>query len=58
MGVYTDYDEKRDELKSRLSECIDLSRELLDENTWGYTSFSENYALELYIAIKKVRDSV
>jgi len=34
MSVRTTYDEKRDELKDLLIECLTLAREMLDENIW------------------------
>ena len=58
MGVYTIYDEKRDELRSQLNDCLELAREMLDESIWGYDEMKDGYALEVYMAIKKARDEV
>lgn len=58
MSVYTTYDEKRDELKEELTNCLELARKLLDENIWGYDDMSEDYAIEVYQAVKKARDTI
>lgn len=58
MGVYTTYDEKRDNLREKLDECVRMARELLDEDMWGYEEMIEDYALDLYQAIKKARKMV
>jgi len=58
MSVRTTYDEKRDELKDLLRECLTLARELLDENIWGYEEMKEDYATDLYVAVKKAKDLV
>ncbi|MCY9738178.1 hypothetical protein M5X17_31285 [Paenibacillus alvei] len=58
MGVYTTYDEKRDELKAKLNECVRLARELLDEDIWGYDEMKDDYAIDVYAAVKKARDKV
>ena len=48
----------RDKLYGMLTECVSLAREMLDEDIWGYNDMKDNYADELYLAIKKVRDMV
>lgn len=65
MGVRTTYDEKRDLLKKSLQECLEQARELLDENIWGYDEMREGYdemregyALDVYVAVKKAKDTV
>jgi hypothetical protein len=59
MGVYTDYDRKRDELRNMLNECLDLAREMLsDEDIWGYDEMHEDYAVDVFQTVKKARDSV
>lgn len=58
MGVITTYDEKREYLRSRLTECLSLAKELLDEDTWGYKDMKEDYAIDVYQAVKKARDAV
>lgn len=58
MSVHTIYDEKRDRLRDALTECVDMARELLDEGIWGYDEMREDYALDLYVAVKKTRDLV
>jgi len=58
VGVYTTYDEKRDELKRELTECLELARELLNENIWGYEEMKSGYAMDLYVAVKNARDAV
>jgi len=58
LSVYTTYDEKRDELKEELTNCLELARKLLDENIWGYDDMSEDYAIEVYQAVKKARDTI
>lgn len=58
MGVHTDYDEMRYRLRDNLSECLELAREMLRENTWGYDEMREDYAFDVYQAVKKARDAV
>jgi hypothetical protein len=58
MSVVTTYDEMRYELKDQLSKCLKLVKELLDEDIWGYQEMKEDYATNLYIAIKKAKDLV
>jgi len=58
MSVRTTYDEKRDELKDLLMECLTLAREMLDENIWGYEEMKSDYATDLYVAVKKAKDLV
>lgn len=58
MSVITAYDEKRDELRRSLTECLEHARELLDEGTWGYDDMRDGYAIEVYMAVRKARDTV
>jgi hypothetical protein len=58
MGVITTYDEKRDALRDRLNESLRLAKELLDEDTWGYENMKEDYAVDVYMAVRKARDAV
>ena len=58
MGVYTTYDEKRDELRRKLNECLSMARNLLNEDIWGHEDMREDYAIDVYQAVKKARDSV
>jgi hypothetical protein len=58
MGVYTTYDEKRDELRDQLAECLELARKLLKEDIWGYDEMREGYAFDVYKAVKDAKDSV
>lgn len=58
MSIQTTYDNMRDELRNKLVECLELSREMLNENIWGYDELSKDYALNIYSAIKKVKDEV
>ena len=59
MSVYTTYDFKRDELRDKLNECLRQAKELLmGEDIWGYEDMKEGYAEELYLLVKKARDSV
>ncbi|MBX4152404.1 hypothetical protein [Paenibacillus lautus] len=58
MGVVTTYDEMRNHLRSELSECLRLAKELLDEDTWGYDDMREDYAMDVYVAVKKARYAV
>ncbi|GAV11352.1 hypothetical protein [Paenibacillus sp. NAIST15-1] len=58
MSVRTTYDEKRDILKKTLQECLEQARELLDEDIWGYEEMREGYALDVYVAVKKAKDTV
>lgn len=58
MGVHTAYDEKRDYLREELNDCLKLAKELLDEDIWGYKDMRDDYAIEVYQAIKNARDSI
>jgi hypothetical protein len=58
MGVYTDYDQRRDNLREELNECLKLAKELLDEDIWGYNEMRTDYAIDVYQAVKKARDTV
>ena len=58
MSVITTYDEKRDELREALKYCVKLAKALLDEDLWGYDEMREDYALDVYTAVKKARDAV
>jgi hypothetical protein len=58
MGVVTSYDERRNELREKLSKCLELARDMLDERTWGYSDMKDDYAFDVYSAVKKARDSV
>jgi len=58
MSVITTYDEMRENLKNKLTECLDLAREMLDEDIWGYKDMKKGYALEVYLAVMRARDSV
>lgn len=56
--VHTQYDETRYEVREKLTECLDKARALLNENALGYNEMKPNYAIDLYVAIKNVRDMV
>jgi hypothetical protein len=58
MSVHTTYDEKRDNLRNELNECVKLAKELLNEDIWGYDEMRADYAIDIYQAVKKARDSV
>jgi len=58
MGVCTTYDEKRDQLREELTKCLKLAKELLDEDIWGYENMRDDYAIDVYTAVKKARDTV
>lgn len=58
MGVYTTYDERRDDLREKLNECLRMAKGLLDEDIWGYDEMNEDYSIELYQAVKRARDAV
>lgn len=58
MGVYTTYDEMRDDLREELNRCLIKAKRLMDEDTWGYENGSDEYAMKVYLAIKKARDSI
>lgn len=58
MGVYTDYDQKRDQLRDELNDCLKLAKELLNENIWGYSEMCGDYAIDVYKAIKNAIDAV
>ena len=59
MGVHTAYDEKRDELREKLKECVLLAKELvIGEDIWGYDQMRPDYAMGVYMAVKNARDKV
>lgn len=58
MGVYTDYDVRRDYLRNELNYCLELAKELLDETIWGFDEMREDYAIDVIQAIKKARNAV
>jgi len=58
MSVTTTYDENRNELRENLNICLELARKLLNEDTWGYTEMKNDYAINLYQAVKDARDAV
>ncbi|EPC8411080.1 hypothetical protein CN553_12015 [Bacillus cereus] len=59
MGVQTTYDEMRDRLRDELNDCLRLAKELMvGEDIWGYEDMREDYAVDVYQAIKKARDTV
>ncbi|MDD4000582.1 MAG: hypothetical protein PHX62_06795 [Bacilli bacterium] len=58
MSVRTTYDEKRDELRDQLAECLKLAKELLDEDIWGYDEMRSDYAIDVYKAVKTARDII
>jgi|GEM_PF-6841032 len=58
MSVITTYDEKRDRLRDELTDCLKLAKELLDEDIWGYDEMKDDYAMNVYTAVKKARDAV
>lgn len=59
MSVYTEYDRLRDELKIELGHCLEKAKELmLGTDIWGYDHMKEDYAEELYFAIKNLLKKV
>lgn len=58
MSVFTSYDIIRDNLRDKLTECLDIAKNLLDESVWGYEEMRKDYAIDVYKAIKNVRDEV
>lgn len=58
MGVVTSYDERRNELRDKLSKCLEMARDILDENIWGYSDMKDDYAFDVFTAVKKARDAV
>lgn len=59
MSVHTDYDAKRDQLRESLNECLDKARELVvGYDIWGYDQMSDDYALNVFLAIKTARDMI
>lgn len=58
MSVNTPHSDLREEIRDELSITLERARELLNENMWGYDETRDGYALEVYTAIKKVRDMI
>lgn len=56
--VETRYEEKRTKLKETLKNCLELSREMLNEDIGGYEDMPEDYSIELFVAIKNAKDAV
>lgn len=58
MGVHTTYDEMRDRLRDNLEDCLKQAKELVVTDVWGADQVRDDYALEVFQAVKKARDSV
>lgn len=58
MSVHTTYDDMRDNLRDKLSECLKMAKEMLDEDIWGYNEMRTDYATDVYVAVKKAKDMV
>lgn len=59
MSVQTGYDDKRDELKNKLDECVTLAKELVaGERIPGYHEIRSTYAADVYIAVRNARNMV
>lgn len=58
MGVNTPYDNLIENLHNKLSECLEIARQMLDEDIWGYHDRDIDYAITVYLAIKNARDKV
>lgn len=58
MSIHTSYDEIRDDLRNKLTECLEIARNLLDETIWGYEEMKKDYATDVYVAVKKARDEI
>ena len=59
MSVQTEYDDKRDSLREDLNECLKKAKELVvGEDIWGYAQMPEDYAIKVYLEIKRVRDMI
>lgn len=59
MGVVTTYDEMRDRVRDALTDCLSMVKtDLFDEHVWGYEDMRDDYAIDVYMAIKKARDAV
>jgi len=54
----TTYDEKRDALRDKLTECLKMAKEMFDEDIYGYKEMKDDYIINVYSAIKKARDTV
>jgi hypothetical protein len=59
MGVHTDYDRKRDELRDTLTECLEfVENELMTEKHWGFDEMKAGYAEDIHKVIKEALDRV
>lgn len=59
MSDITTYDKMRDKLRYELNECLKLAKELVvGDDVWGYSDMPEDYAMDVYLAVKKARDAV
>lgn len=58
MSVHTAYDDKRDELRDILEECLDLAKELVVSKEWGYDHMRPDYAMDVYQAVKTAYDKI
>ena len=57
--VYTEYDERRDYLRTLLEEALEYAREyILNSDIWGYSHMRSDYAIDVYRAIKDALDEV
>lgn len=59
MSVITTYDEKKQALKDKLNECLDMAEELvIGKDVWGYAEMKRGYAIDVYRAIQEAIDKV
>lgn len=59
MSVQTTYDDMRDELKATLEKALKQAKELvIREDVWGFDEMKENYAMDVYKAVRDALASV
>ena len=59
MSVPTTYEEKRNELKAKLKECLKISETLvMSKDVFGHAEMRRGYAIDVYQTIQKAIEIV
>ena len=58
MGVQTAYEDRRNDLRDELRKCLRMAKEMFDGSIWGYDDMDEDYIFNVFMLIKKAKDSI
>ena len=59
MSVPTTYEEKRNELKEKLEECLKISENLvMSKDAFGYAERRRGYAIDVYQSIHQTIETI